>query len=88
VQSARVDAMVGTRSGLRYLEQQNDGISIGGPSFLNAPLTYAVPKGSPLAQVLKNAIDRLIADGSYLEVLNANNLTDGAITKAEIIPGG
>jgi polar amino acid transport system substrate-binding protein len=68
-----------------YIVEQSDGKFKLGGSYGLEPDGIALPKGNGLAQPLADAVDALIADGKYQEILDYWQLPpDAAIDKANI----
>jgi polar amino acid transport system substrate-binding protein len=68
-----------------YIVEQSGGKFKLGGSYGLEPYGIALPKGSGLAQPLADAVDALIADGKYQEILDYWQLPpDAAIDKANI----
>ncbi|MBL5972336.1 MAG: ABC transporter substrate-binding protein [Candidatus Leucobacter sulfamidivorax] len=58
-----------------------------GAVFASEPYGFAVQKGSPLAQAVQAALQSLMDDGTYLEILEHWSAESGAITEATINAG-
>jgi polar amino acid transport system substrate-binding protein len=68
-----------------YIVEQSGGKFKLGSSYGLEPYGIALPKGNGLAQPLADAVDALIADGKYQEILDYWQLPpDAAIDKAQI----
>lgn len=55
-----------------------------GEAYGAAPYGIALPKGSPLAAPIQKALEALIADGTYEEILKEWGVESGAIANPEI----
>ena len=55
--------------------------------FDAAPYGFAVQKGSGMAEAVQEALQALIDDGTYLEILTKAGFEAGAITEATINAG-
>lgn len=76
----RADAMTADSPITLYaVDQLSDKIEIAGPAFEVAPYGIAVDKGSPMAQAVQAALQSLLDDGDYLEILTAWGVQDGAV---------
>jgi len=81
----RADAMSADSPITQYaVAQQKDKIELAGPAFEVAPYGIAVNKGSKLAKAVQAALQSMIDDGSYLEILKKAGVESGAISKATI----
>jgi polar amino acid transport system substrate-binding protein len=92
VQSGRVAAFLGNSPVMLYLAKTaGDGTVfdvIADHEYQPVPVGIGVPKSSPqLRDQLKNALDALIADGSYTKILQKHGLEGGAV-KSALINGG
>jgi polar amino acid transport system substrate-binding protein len=68
-----------------YIVEQSGGKFKLGSSYGLEPYGIALPKGNGLAQPLADAVDALIADGKYQEILDYWKLPpEAAIDKAKI----
>ncbi|MFJ8601189.1 ABC transporter substrate-binding protein [Streptomyces shenzhenensis] len=85
VQQGRSDVVMSTINGLRYAVAQQSGVK-----FLNEyhrlDVGFAFTKGSKLAPAFRAAVNRLIADGTYDEILKKWGTTGSAIAKSQISP--
>ena len=86
VKSDRVDAAALTIANGSYAAKKGGGLKITGPKFAVTTEGFTLKKGSDLAEHLENAMNALIADGTYAEILKRYGLEDGAIKKAEVNP--
>ena len=81
----QVDAMSADSPITEYaISKQAGKIQKAGKTFDIAPYGIAVDKGSKLTDVVKNALQSLIDDGSYNKILTKWGVDDGAVTKAEV----
>jgi polar amino acid transport system substrate-binding protein len=92
VQTGRVAAFLGNSPVMVYLAKTaGDGTVfdvIADHEYQPVPVGIGVPKSSPqLRDQLKNALDALIADGSYTKILQKHGLQGGAVKSAEINGG-
>jgi polar amino acid transport system substrate-binding protein len=53
---------------------------LSGAPFSTAPYGFAIPKGSGLAYPILNAVKALMANGTYMRILDKWGVQDGAIT--------
>jgi len=92
VQTGRVAAFLGNSPVMVYLAKTaGDGTVfdvIADHEYQPVPIGIGVPKSnSQLRDQLKNALDALIADGSYTKILQKHGLQGGAV-KSAVINGG
>ena len=69
------------------IKAQKDKIEASGKSFDVAPYGFALPKGSELTKAVQAALQSLMDDGIYKEILTKAGVEDGAINKATINAG-
>lgn len=88
VQSGRADAVVATASALGYFIKTNAGTQwkITGPRFLEFLTGLSFPKGSPLVPIIKAALDELLSNGTYKQVLDNNGLSEIATDSIQVNP--
>lgn len=87
VRSGRVDGTALTLANGSYtIKHGTGGLKMTGPEFAVTTEGMALPKGSDLAKPLKNALDALIANGTYGKIMAKYGLQDAAIKQAEINP--
>lgn len=72
---------------LSAIAAQKDKIEAAGESFDVAPYGYALPKDSELTKAIQAALQSLMDDGTYLEILTKAGVEDGAIDEATINAG-
>ncbi|HZV91829.1 MAG TPA: ABC transporter substrate-binding protein [Caldimonas sp.] len=92
VQTGRVAAFLGNSPVMVYLAKTaGDGTVfdvVAGHEYQPVPIGIGVPKKSTaLRDELKKALDSLIADGTYMKILQKHGLEGGNIGKAEINGG-
>jgi polar amino acid transport system substrate-binding protein len=81
----RADAMSADSPVTLYaISQQDDKIEAAGDAFDVAPYGMAVDKGSELAQALQAALQSLVDDGTYDQILEDWGVTDGGIEEITI----
>ncbi len=69
------------------IQQTGDQLETVGDIYDAAPYGYAVPKGQgQFAQAIQGALQKLIDDGTYQEVLKGWGVEAGAITTSELNP--
>ncbi len=61
-----------------------DKIEVAGDAFDVAPYGIAVDKGSPLAQAIQAALQSLVDDGTYTEILTKWGVDAGAVDSITI----
>ena len=85
LRQGRVDVLMTTASVLRYAATQQPDLR-----YLNEierkNVGLAVKKGSPLAEPLKEAVNRLIESGTYAKILKKWRLEPAAIEKSVVNP--
>ncbi|GAA1600296.1 ABC transporter substrate-binding protein [Leucobacter chromiireducens] len=72
---------------LDAIAAQSDKIAAAGETFDVAPYGYALPKDTDLTKAVQLALQSLMDDGTYLEILTKAGVEDGAIEKATINAG-
>ncbi|TKV61967.1 ABC transporter substrate-binding protein [Nakamurella flava] len=88
VSSGRAVGVVSDYGPLAYVAQQSNGqFSVLDANYDPAPYGFAVPKGSELAPAIEAAVEALIADGTYQQVLQKWNVSTGAITDPTVARG-
>lgn len=88
VGSGRAVGTVSDYGPLAYVAQQSNGqFSVLDENYNPAPYGFAVPKGSELAPAIQAALQALIADGTYQQVLQKWNVSTGAITDPTVARG-
>lgn len=81
----QVDAMSADSPVTAYAIEQTDGkIEPAGPIFDAAPYGWAVAKGSPLAPVLRDALQHLIDTGEYRQITENWGVQEGALRTSVI----
>ncbi|WP_308492435.1 ABC transporter substrate-binding protein [Microbacterium terrisoli] len=81
----QVDAMSADSPITEYaVKQQSAKIQVAGETFDVAPYGIAVDKGSPLTDVIKNTVQKLIDDGVYGKILTKWGVEADAITSADV----
>ncbi len=88
VVSGKNDAMLADSPvGAYAVKQSNGQLEVLGDIYESAPYGYAVPKDqTAFAEVLKEAVQAVIADGSYKAALEKWGVEGGAITTSELNP--
>ncbi|MDH6132388.1 polar amino acid transport system substrate-binding protein [Kitasatospora sp. MAA4] len=85
LRQGHVDILMTTASVLRYAVTQQPGLR-----YLNdydrSNVGFALPKGSPLAGPVRDAVNELIADGAYRRILDKWGLGANGITSSVIDP--
>jgi polar amino acid transport system substrate-binding protein len=81
----KVDAMAADSPVTAYAVKQSGGkIALAGSIYDAAPYGWAVAKGSPLAQAMQKAVQKLMDDGTYKSICESWNVQAGAITTSKI----
>jgi polar amino acid transport system substrate-binding protein len=88
--SGRVDAGLADSPVMAYAVQQtNDQLELLGDIYDSAPYGYVVPQAqTEFAQLLADALDALIEDGTYAEILEKWGVEAGAIDDPAVNPAG
>jgi polar amino acid transport system substrate-binding protein len=85
LQQGRSDVVMSTINGLRYAVAHQEGVK-----FLNEfhrlDVGFAFKKGTELTPAVQAAVNKLIKDGTYAEILKKWGTTGSAIAKSEISP--
>ena len=66
------------------VQQSNKALELVGDVYEAAPYGYAVGKDSGLSKALQAAVQSLIDDGTYADILKTWALSDGAVTESKI----
>lgn len=83
--SQRVDVWVGDSDQNAWLKKQNSGnVKQSGTSFNAAIDGIALPKNNALVPVMKDAVQKLMDNGTYLDILKHYGVSNGALTKATL----
>ncbi|MFI9173263.1 ABC transporter substrate-binding protein [Streptomyces lincolnensis] len=85
LQQGRSDIVMSTINGLRYAVAHQEGLKFLG-EFHRLDVGFAFKKGTKLAPAFQAAVNKLIADGTYADILKKWNTTGSALTKSEISP--
>ena len=82
----KVDAMLADSPVTAYAVKQNEGkIELAGDIYDGAPYGFAIPKeDAGLSLAIQEALESMIADGSYGEILATWGLSAGAVTSVEL----
>jgi len=81
----RADAMTADSPITQYaVSKLKDKIEVAGDAFDVAPYGIAVDKGSPLAQAIQAALQSLVDDGTYTEILTKWGVDAGAVDSITI----
>jgi len=82
----RIDAAMYTVNGLGYaIPSQQPNLKFLG-EYDRLPVGFALKKGSPLAELLRDAVNKLIQDGTYAKITKKWRVAGSAITKSEVSP--
>ncbi len=73
--------------GAYAVQQTNGQLELLGSIYDSAPYGYAIPKDqTQFAQAIATAVDQLIKDGTYGDILKKWGVDQGAVSKAEVNP--
>ena len=88
VVSGKDDAMLADSPIVAYaITQTGDKLEPAGDIYDAAPYGYAVPKGQgDFTKAIQGALQKLMDDGSYLQILTTWGVQSGAITTSEVNP--
>jgi polar amino acid transport system substrate-binding protein len=88
VVGGKADAMLADSPVVAYAIQQNvNKLEQIGEIYDSAPYGVVVAKSdTQFAEAIKGAVDALIADGTYTQILEKWNVQQGAVTQAEVNP--
>jgi len=88
VVSGKDDAMLADSPVVAYaIKQTGDKLQTVGDAYDAAPYGYAVPKGQgEYTAAIQGALQKLMDDGTYLEILTSWGVQAGAITTSELNP--
>lgn len=86
VESGRIDAAASTLSNGSYVTSQTDTLKVTGPEYSVQVQGFALQKGSEFAEPLRDAMNAIIEDGTYQQILDKWNVGDAGIETAEINP--
>lgn len=70
-----------------YVAKRSDELHFVGEVYGTAPQGFATKKGSAMTKAIQAAVQSLIDDGTYLEILAAAGLEDAAISEATVNAG-
>ena len=86
--SGKDDAMLADSPVVAYAVKQTNGkLQLLGDIYDSAPYGYVVPKdATPFAKALQQALQQLISDGTYQQVLKKWGVDQGAIDNPQINP--
>jgi polar amino acid transport system substrate-binding protein len=90
VVSGKDDAMLADSPVVAYaIAQTGDQLELTGEIYDAAPYGYAVPKDQgEYTAAIQGALQKLMDDGTYLEILTTWGVQDGGVTTAEVNPAG
>jgi polar amino acid transport system substrate-binding protein len=87
VVSGKADAVLADFHVISYAVQQSGKVEQIGDIYASAPQGIVVAKSeTDFAKAVQGAVNALIADGTYKQILDKWNLANGAITKSELNP--
>lgn len=87
VKSGRADFVSNQIALLAYSATQEKDLEVGSATYLEGLAGLVFPKGSPLIEPFSNAIDELISDGTYAEILAKWDLSNLAIDETALNAG-
>lgn len=83
IQSDRTEVFYGSISVIRYQAEHTEGFRVAGV-YTRVEVGAAFPKGSDLVPLAQQALQKLIDDGTYAEILDKWGLTGNGIETPEI----
>ncbi|MCH9816298.1 MAG: ABC transporter substrate-binding protein [Actinomycetia bacterium] len=87
VANGKADAMLADSPVISYAIQQSGKIEQIGDVYDSAPYGIVIAKDqTEFAEAIQGAVDAIIEDGTYGEILESWNVSNGAVTKAELNP--
>lgn len=87
VANSKADAMLADSPVIAYAIQQSGKIEQVGEVYDSAPYGIVIAKDqTEFAEAVQGAVDAIIEDGTYEEILETWNVSNGAVTKAELNP--
>ena len=88
VASGKDDAMLADSPVVGYaIAQTGDTLELTGEVYDAAPYGYAVPKGQgDYTKAIQGALQKLMDDGTYLQILTTWGVQEGAVTTSEVNP--
>ncbi|WP_309066244.1 ABC transporter substrate-binding protein [Microbacterium sp.] len=87
VTSKRVEFAVNQQPLLAFAAQQTQGLEVGDLTYLEGVVAMAFPKDSDLLEPVQKVLDEMIADGTYLEILEKWGMDDLAVEKTSVNAG-
>lgn len=86
--TGRADASMSDYGPLTYVAERSNGrLEVLQENYDPSTWGYGFPKGSALAPAVAAALNVLIADGTYGEILAKWGVSDGAVTTSEVVTG-
>ena len=85
LQSGRADVSMADSPVAAYQVKQSNGqFALSGQPYGTAPYGIAIPKGNGMAKPILDALKKLMADGTYKQILNTWGIASGAIDSPQI----
>jgi len=83
--SGKTDAMAADSPIVGYaVKQTGNKVEIVGQVYDTAPYGFAVKKGSEMTALVQQAVQQLMADGTYKSIMDEWGVADGAVTEAKV----
>lgn len=83
--SGKTDAMAADSPIVGYaVKQTGDKLEIVGQVYDQAPYGFAVKKGSEMTDLVKQAVQEIMTDGTYKQILEKWGVQDGAATEVKV----
>ena len=86
VQNGRTDAVIGSYAEIANAVNESDGLELQPYQFGQLPEAIGFPKDSPYTQRILDAVNELIENGTYAEILDEYGVPGIAIEKSELNP--
>jgi polar amino acid transport system substrate-binding protein len=87
VKSGRIPVAIGDQQPISYAAKQNATLRLAvGQGFNQTQAGIIFPKGSPMEKPVADALNNLIANGTYQKILDKWGVGSSAVDKAEILP--
>jgi polar amino acid transport system substrate-binding protein len=85
--SGRADVAMADSPPAAYQVKLSNGVfKLSGPAYGTAPYGIAIPKNNGMAKPILDALKQLMANGSYMKILEKWGVQAGAITTSQINP--
>jgi polar amino acid transport system substrate-binding protein len=86
VQNGRTDAVIGSFAEIANAVKESAGLKLQPYQFAQLPEAIGFPKGSPYSKRILDAMNALIDDGTYAQLLEQYGMSGVAVAKSELNP--